>query len=102
METPNESLETAAIDSHRGDRSQSQHRCQESRIGFIDFGALNNIIVANWKLFEILLRRQSWVQHIFETMERSRNVIMHSGELPVEDVERLGTNLHDWMKQTGG
>lgn len=69
---------------------------------FIDFGQLNSIIVSNWKLFEILLRRQTWVQHIFDTMERSRNVIMHSGELPNEDIERLGTNLRDWMKQTGG
>jgi hypothetical protein len=71
-------------------------------MNFIDFGQLQNIIVANWKLFEVLLRRQSWVQHIFDTMERSRNVIMHSGELPNEDIERLGTNLRDWMKQTGG
>lgn len=71
-------------------------------MSFIDFGQLNNVIVSNWKLFEILLRRQSWVQHIFETMQRSRNVIMHSGELPDEDIERLGTNLRDWMKQTGG
>jgi hypothetical protein len=69
---------------------------------FIDFSQLNNIIVSNWKLFEVLLRRQSWVQHIFETMERSRNVIMHSGQLPDEDIERVGTNLRDWMKQTGG
>jgi hypothetical protein len=49
---------------------------------FIDFSQLNSIIVSNWRLFEILLRRQVWVQAIFETMERSRNVIMHSGELP--------------------
>jgi HEPN superfamily Swt1-like protein len=69
---------------------------------FIDFGQLNNIIVSNWQLFEDLLRRQPWVQHILETMERSRNVIMHSGELPDEDIERIGTNLRDWMKQTGG
>jgi hypothetical protein len=69
---------------------------------FIDFGQLNNIIVSNWKLFEDLLIRQTWVQHILETMERSRNVIMHSGELRDEDIERVGTNLRDWMKQTGG
>jgi len=69
---------------------------------FIDFGQLNSIIASNWKLFENLLRRQTWVQHIFDTMERSRNVIMHSGELPDEDIERIGTNLRDWMKQTGG
>lgn len=69
---------------------------------FIDFGQLNSIMVSNWKLFENLIRRQTWMQHIFDTMERSRNVIMHSGELPDEDIERIGANLRDWMKQTGG
>lgn len=71
-------------------------------MNFIDFSQLNSIIVSNWKLFESLLRRQPWVQHILDTMGRSRNVIMHSGELPDEDIERIGTNLRDWMKQTGG
>jgi hypothetical protein len=69
---------------------------------FIDFGQLNSIIVSNWRLFENLLRRQTWVQSVFDTLERSRNVIMHSGVLPDHDVERLGSNIRDWMKQTGG
>lgn len=71
-------------------------------ISFTDFGQLNSIIVNNWALFEGLLQRQQWVQNIFDTMERSRNVIMHSGELPIEDVERVGICIRDWMKQTGG
>lgn len=71
-------------------------------ISFTDFGQLNSIIVNNWALFEGLLQRQQWVQNIFDTMERSRNVIMHSGELPIEDIERVGICIRDWMKQTGG
>jgi Swt1-like HEPN len=71
-------------------------------ITFTDFGQLNSIITFNWSHFESLLRRQQWVQHIFETMERSRNVIMHSGHLPIEDIERVGICIRDWMKQTGG
>ena len=71
-------------------------------MAFIDFGQLNSIIVNNWAYFEGLLSRQQWVQNIFDTMERSRNVIMHSGELPLEDVERIGLCIRDWMKQTGG
>lgn len=74
----------------------------EDLISFIDFGQLNSIIVNNWVHFESLLQRQQWVQNIFDTMERSRNVIMHSGELPPEDVERIGICLRDWIKQTGG
>ncbi len=71
-------------------------------IAFTDFGQLFSIIVTNWSHFEDLLQRQQWVQHIFDTMERSRNVIMHSGHLPDEDIERLGISIRDWMKQTGG
>ncbi len=71
-------------------------------IAFTDFGQLNSIIVSNWTLFEDLLQRQQWVQHIFDTMERSRNVIMHSGDLPLEDIERVGICVRDWSKQTGG
>jgi hypothetical protein len=33
--------------------------------------------------------------------KHSRNVIMHSGMLDLEDIERLGMNLHDWVKQVG-
>jgi len=71
-------------------------------MSFTDFNELNGIMVANWKLFESLLRRQTWVQSILQTMERSRNGIMHSGELPAEDIERIGANIRHWMKQTGG
>lgn len=71
-------------------------------IAFTDFGQLTSIIINNWSHFEDLLQRQQWVQHIFDTMERSRNVIMHSGQLPDEDIERVGICIRDWMKQTGG
>jgi Swt1-like HEPN len=73
----------------------------EDLMSFIDFSQLNSIIVNTWPHFENLLTRQQWVQNIFDTMERSRNVIMHSGDLPAEDIERIGVCIRDWMKQTG-
>jgi len=97
-----------------GIRKKAESRQEEERkvkwhsrrgddlIAFTDFGQLANIIVNNWTHFEDLLQRQQWVQHIFDTMERSRNVIMHSGQLPDEDIERVGISIRDWMKQTGG
>ena len=97
-----------------GIRKKAESRQQEEKkikwhstrggdlISFTDFGQLQSVIVTNWTQFEAILQRQQWVQHIFETMERSRNVIMHSGELPREDVERIGICIRDWMKQTGG
>ena len=71
-------------------------------INYTDFGQLMSRIPTNWADFVDLLQSQQWVQHIFETMERSRNVIMHSGTLPNEDIERVGICIRDWVKQTGG
>ena len=42
-----------------------------------------------------------WAAAIFDVIERSRNVIMHSGVLDKEDIQRLGINIRDWIKQVG-
>lgn len=42
-----------------------------------------------------------WARQIIQTIERSRNVIMHSGELGRKDIERIGTNIRDWISQVG-
>ena len=71
-------------------------------ISYTDFGNLMSIIGTNWVHFEDLLQSQDWVRYIFDTLERSRNVIMHSGVLSFEDIERIGIVIRDWVKQTGG
>ena len=38
---------------------------------------------------------------VLDTIERSRNVIMHSGSLDRVDIERVGMNIRDWIKQVG-
>lgn len=40
-------------------------------------------------------------ERIFTTLEKSRNVIMHSGELGERDIERIGINIRDWISQVG-
>ena len=40
-------------------------------------------------------------KEIFTTLEKSRNVIMHSGELGERDIERIGINIRDWISQVG-
>jgi hypothetical protein len=42
-----------------------------------------------------------WARGIFDAIERSRNAIMHSGVLDPEDIERVGVNLRDWIRQVG-
>lgn len=73
----------------------------DALINYTEFGDLVSIIQQNWQLFEDLLRSIDWVREKIHTLERSRNVIMHSGELQSEDVERIGGVIRDWVRQVG-
>jgi len=70
-------------------------------VNYTTFGDLKNIMQNNWDAFEDLIGNLAWASGIFEVIERSRNVIMHSGMLEKEDIERLGVNIRDWIKQVG-
>jgi hypothetical protein len=70
-------------------------------INYTTFGDLKNIMHNNWDAFEDLVGSLAWASSIFDVIERSRNVIMHSGMLEREDIERLGVNIRDWVKQVG-
>jgi hypothetical protein len=70
-------------------------------LGYTELKHLPQIISQNYELFEPYVRSQDWVNSIFGTLERSRNVIMHSGVLDVPDVERIGIAMRDWNKQVG-
>jgi hypothetical protein len=70
-------------------------------INYTTFGDLKNIMQNNWNSFEDLIGSLAWASSIFDVIERSRNVIMHSGMLEREDIERLGVNIRDWVKQVG-
>jgi hypothetical protein len=75
----------------------------EQPIYYTVFGDLAAVISQNWEQFEPHIRTtQDWVSQILGTLERSRNVIMHSGELANVDIERVGTVIRDWVKQVGG
>ncbi len=50
----------------------------------------------------VTTKNPEWAKQIFKTVERSRNIIMHSGYLEAEDIERLGMSLRDWLAQIGG
>lgn len=49
--------------------------------------------------FEPYLQNIEWVKSVFEVVERSRNVIMHSGSLSDRDMARLGSLIRDWNSQ---
>jgi hypothetical protein len=73
----------------------------ESLLNYTELGDLANIIRNNWPHFEPHVPSIEWAASIFAVIERSRNVIMHSGELSMEDIERVGINIRDWTKQVG-
>lgn len=73
----------------------------DTLINYTEFGDLAAIVGQNWPLFTDYLVDQEWFKTIVKTVERSRNVIMHSGELGPQDVERLGTVMRDWINQVG-
>lgn len=70
-------------------------------IMYCDFGDLSSIIVVNWSLFEDILGNMEWSKSVLSTLERSRNIIMHGGIVSREDIERIGMNIRDWIRQSG-
>jgi uncharacterized Rossmann fold enzyme len=73
----------------------------DSLLSYTELGQLANLIQQNWPDFEPYIRRLEWASSIFSSLERSRNVIMHSGILDIEDIERVGIHMRDWIKQVG-
>jgi len=71
-------------------------------INYTEFGDLISIMMGdNWQFFEPHIISLEWAQQIIKTLERSRNVIMHSGELSEQDLARIGTYIRDWVRQVG-
>jgi hypothetical protein len=42
-----------------------------------------------------------WSKTLLGGLEKSRNIVMHGGQLDLEDVERVGMNIRDWVRQVG-
>ena len=72
-----------------------------TEINYCDFGDLSSIVVTNWAVFEDLLGNMDWAKATLTALEKSRNIVMHGGTLAKEDVERIGVNIRDWIRQAG-
>ncbi len=90
-------------ESRREEESKIKWHTQrgDQPINYTEFGDLSSIVGQNWPHFEDYLQSQEWMRQIITTLERSRNVIMHSGELGAQDIERVGTAIRDWIRQVG-
>jgi len=91
----------------RKQKDENQNRWHTPRgknsIYFTELKDLISIICnpKNWLYFENLFGDPDWVRHSVKSLERSRNVIMHSGQLTIEDIERVGLVIRDWIRQVG-
>ena len=72
-----------------------------SEIEYCDFGDLSSIIVTQWDIFVDALVDMEWAKSLLSIMERSRNIVMHGGMLAMQDIERIGGNIRDWVRQVG-
>ena len=72
-----------------------------SEIEYSDFGDLSSIVASNWSVFEDVLVDLEWAKSTLSVLERSRNIVMHGGVLARQDVERIGMNIRDWLRQAG-
>jgi integrase len=70
-----------------------------AEIAYCDFGDLSSIIITNWDPFEPILADREWCKQTLVVLERARNVVMHAGVLAREDMQRIGSNIRDWVKQ---
>lgn len=76
----------------------------DAMMSYLEFGHLPKIITStdNWKYFEAYFSFPNaieWIKTLFEDIEKSRNVIMHSGVLDEYDIARVGMNIRDWLVQ---
>jgi hypothetical protein len=62
---------------------------------------LSSIIVTNWAVFQDVVGNLEWAKQLLNTLEKSRNIVMHGGVLQKEDIERIGMNIRDWVRQVG-
>jgi len=72
-----------------------------SEMEYCDFGDLSGIIAVNWEDFELTLADREWAKSVLTVLERSRNIVMHGGTLAIQDIERIGGNIRDWIRQVG-
>lgn len=83
--------------------SKNKYHTQRAtnNIGYTTFGDLSDIVISNWQDFSDLIPNQAWISSRFNDLEMSRNIIMHSGLLPDDEIDRIKTCVQDWVEQVG-
>ena len=90
-----------AADQRRQEEEKARWHTQRGAdpINYTMLPNLMNIIRQNQQRFEPFIHDIEWAASVFDIIDRSRNVIMHSGTLSQRDIARLGTFIRDWTTQ---
>ncbi|SFK31031.1 hypothetical protein SAMN04487938_0279 [Lysobacter sp. cf310] len=70
-------------------------------LGFVQFGHLADIIVANWEDFSDLVPTQHWLKQRLDELERARNFIAHNRFLLSAEFQRIEMYVNDWNRMVG-
>lgn len=70
-------------------------------IGYTMLGNLGQIIISNWDDFSDIIPNQAWITSRMDDLEMSRNVIMHTGILPPDEIDRIESIVRDILRQIG-
>lgn len=91
------------VDKLKEKEKHNRYHAQRSanNIGYTFFGQLCQIIIHNWDDFSDLFPDQHWINSRFNDLEMSRNIIMHTGNLPEIEIERIESICRDWIRQVG-
>lgn len=70
-------------------------------LGFVQFGHLSDIIIANWEDFADLIQSQHWLKQRFDELEKARNFIAHNRFLLSGEFQRVEMYISDWNRMVG-
>ena len=70
-------------------------------LGFIQFGHLADIIIANWDDFSDLIPTQHWIKQRMDELEQTRNYVAHNRLLLIGEFQRIEMYVNDWNRMVG-
>ena len=95
-------IKDAVVDLKKKEEKNKYHSNRSgNEIGYTMLGNLGQIIIANWNDFSDIIPNQAWLMSRMDDLEMSRNIIMHTGVLPTDEIERIESIVRDLLRQIG-
>lgn len=95
-------IRDAVVDLKKKEEKNKYHSNRSSNeIGYTMLGNLGQIIIANWNDFSDIVPNQAWLTSRMDDLEMSRNIIMYTGVLPTDEIERIESIVRDLLRQIG-